>query len=213
MAVWLIALLIAFVATVQLRSQAEVERSLQQADPATLAFSIDQLHRSNDELEAQIASLRQQQSMLQTGGGDAADQQLMSEANQLRMLEGLVPVHGPGIVLTLDASGLTSLDLQDAINNLSAGGGEAMAVNGRRIVLGVDIEQSDIGVSVDGILVAPPWRFDVVGDPSRLAETADLMTQQLRGDRRVQVAAYSVEQDLVVRAVVIERPFVYAVSS
>jgi uncharacterized protein YlxW (UPF0749 family) len=213
MAVWLIALLVAFVATVQLRSQAEVERSLQQADPATLAFSIDQLHRSNDQLEAQIASLKQQQTMLQTGGGDAVDQQLISEANQLRMLEGLVAVHGPGIVLTLDASGLTSIDLQDAINNLSAGGGEALALNGHRIVLGVDIEQSDIGVSVDGSLVNAPWRFDVIGDPSRLAETADLMTQQLRGDRRVLVAAYSVEQDLVVRAVVTERPFVYAVSS
>jgi uncharacterized protein YlxW (UPF0749 family) len=212
-AVWLIALLIAFVATVQLRSQAEVERSLQQADPATLAFSIDQLHRSNDALEAQIASLKQQQGMLQTGGGDAVDQQLMSEANQLRMLEGLVPVHGPGIVLTLDASGLTSLDLQDAINNLAAGGGEAMSINGHRIVLGVDIEQSAFGVSVDGAVVAAPWRFEVIGDPNLLAETADLMTQQLRGDRRVRVAAYSVEQDLVVRAVVTERPFVYAVSS
>jgi len=212
MAVWLIALLIAFVATVQLRSQAEVERSLQQADPATLAFSIDQLHRSNDELEAQIAALQAQQSMLQAGGGDAVDQQLMSEANQLRMVEGLVPVHGPGIVLTLDASGLTSLDLQDAINNLAAGGGEAMAVNGHRIVLGVDIEQSDIGVSVDGALVMAPWTFTVIGDSNRLAETADLMVQQLRGDRRVRVAAYSVEQDLVVRAVVTERPFVYAIT-
>src|SRR5205823_12772368 len=102
--------------------------------------------RSSD---LQIASLKQQQSMLQAGGGDAVDQQLMSEANQLRMLEGLVPVHGPGIVLTLDASGLTSLDLQDAINNLAAGGGEALALNGHRIILGVDIEQSDIGVSID----------------------------------------------------------------
>ncbi len=213
MAVWLIAILVAFVATVQLRSQAEVERSLQSADPATLAFSIDQLHRSNDALEAQIASLKQQQSMLQAGGGEAVDQQLMSEANQLRMLEGLVPVHGPGVVLTLDASGLTSLDLQDAINNLAAGGGEALALNGHRIILGVDIEQSDIGVSIDGTAVSAPWSFEVIGDPNRLAETADLMTQQLRGDRRVHVAAYSVAQDLVVRAVVTERPFVYAVSS
>src|SRR5579859_8131820 len=211
--VWLIALLIAFVATVQLRSQAEVERSLQHADPATLAFSIDQLHRSNDALEAQIASLKQQQSMLQAGGSDAADQQLASEANQLRMVEGLVPVHGPGIVLTLDASGLTSLDLQDAVNNLAAGGGETMAVNGNRIVLGVDIEQTDLGVMVDGSVVSAPWRFEVIGDPNRLAETADLMTQQLRGDRRVHVAAYSVEQDLVVRGVVSERPFVYALPS
>lgn len=212
-AVWLIALLVAVVATVQLRSQAEVERSLQSVDPATLAFSIDQLHRSNDQLEAQIATLQRQRDALQAGGGTAADQQLRDEANQLRMIEGLVPVHGPGIVLTLDASGLTSLDLQDALNNLAAGGGEATAVNGHRVVLGVDVEQTDNGVTIDGALLTTPWTFEVIGDPIRLAETADVMTQQLRGDRRVREAAYNVEQDLVVRAVLSERPFVYALSS
>jgi uncharacterized protein YlxW (UPF0749 family) len=208
-AVWLIALLVALVATVQLRSQAEVERSLQQADPATLAFSIDQLHRSNDSLEAEITSLKQRQSTLQAGGGTVADQELKSEADQLRMLEGLVPVHGPGIVMTLDASGLTALDMQDALNNLAAGGGEAMAVNGHRVVVGVDIEQSESGVTIDGSLVPPPWIFTVIGDSTRLAETADLMTQQLRGDRRVHQATYSVEPDVVLRAVITERPFVY----
>jgi uncharacterized protein YlxW (UPF0749 family) len=209
----LIALLVAVVATVQLRSQAEVERSLQSADPATLAFSIDQLHRSNDALEAQIATLEKQRATLQAGDGNAVDQQLTAEANQLRMVEGLVPVHGPGIVFTLDASGLTSIDMEDALNNLFAGGGEAVAVNGHRIVVGVDIEQTDSGVTIDGVLVPAPWIFEVIGDPTRLAETADAMTQQLKGDRRVREAAYSVEQDLVVRAVLTERPFVYGLSS
>jgi uncharacterized protein YlxW (UPF0749 family) len=212
-AVWLIALLIAVVATVQLRSQAEVERSLQSADPATLAFSIDELHRSNDQLQAQIATLQQQRAALQSGGGDAVDQQLADEATQLRMIEGLVPVHGPGIVFTLDASGLTSLDMQDALNNFFAGGAEAISVNGHRIVLGVDVEQSDAGVTIDGSVVAGPWTFEVIGDSARLAETADAMAQQLKGDRRVREAAYAVEQDLVVRAVLTERPFVYALSS
>lgn len=212
-AVWVIALLVALVATVQLRSQAEVERSLQSADPATLAFSIDQLHRSNDELAAQIATLERQRAALQAGDGAAIDQQLTDEANQLRMIEGLVPVHGPGIVFTLDASGLTSLDMQDALNNLFAGGAEAIAVNGHRIVLGVDVEQTDLGVTIDGSVVSPPWTFEVIGDTTRLAETADAMAQQLKGDRRVREAAYSVAQDLVVRAVLSERPFVYAISS
>src|SRR2546423_6856874 len=71
-AVWLIALLVALVATVQLRSQAEVERSLVQADPATLAFSIDQLSRSNDELVAQINDLTQRRGQPQQRGSAAA---------------------------------------------------------------------------------------------------------------------------------------------
>jgi uncharacterized protein YlxW (UPF0749 family) len=209
LAVCLIALLVAVVATIQLRSQAEVERSLQSADPASLAFSIDQLHRANDSLSAQITSLDQQLSTLQSGGSGAADQELTAEANQLRMVEGLIAVQGPGIVFTLDASGLTAIDLQDAINNLMAGGGEAMEVNGHRIVAGVDVEQSDTGVTVDGTLVLAPWTVLVIGDATRLAETADAMTQQLRGDRRVREAAYRVEANVVIRSVVIERPFVY----
>lgn len=210
LAVCLIALLVALVATIQLRSQAEVERSLQSADPASLAFSIDQLHRANDSLDSQIASLNQQLAALQSGGSTAADQQLAAEENQLRMLEGLIPVQGPGIVFTLDASGLTALDLQDAINNLMAGGGEAMEVNIHRIVEGVDIEQTDNGIRVDGSLITTPWTVLVIGDPTRLAETADAMTQQLRGDRRVLEAAYRVESNLVIRSVVSEKPFVYA---
>jgi uncharacterized protein YlxW (UPF0749 family) len=209
LAVCIIALLVALVATIQLRSQAEVERSLQSADPASLAFTIDELHRANDSLDAQISALSRQQAALQSGGSSAADQELAAEANQLRMVEGLVPVQGPGIVFTLDASGLTALDLQDAINTLAAGGGEAMEVGSHRIIAGVDVQQTDSGVTVDGALVLAPWTIVVIGDPTRLAETADAMTQQLRGDRRVHVAAYRSEANLVIRAVLSERPFVY----
>jgi len=210
LAVCLIALLIALVATIQLRSQAEVERSLQSADPASLAFSIDQLHRANESLDTQITALNQQVAALQAGGSTAADQQLAAEANQLRMLEGLVPVQGPGIVFTLDASGLSAIDLQDAINQLMAGGGEAMEVNVHRVVVGVDVEQSENGVTIGGAVINVPWTILVIGDPTRLAETADAMTQQLRSDRRVREAAYRVESDLQIRSVVSERPFVYA---
>jgi len=208
-AVWLIALLIALVATIQLRSQAEVERSLQSADPASLAFSIDQLHRANESLDAEVNALNQQVAALQSGGSTAADRELAAEAVQLRMLEGLIAVHGPGIVFTFDASGVTAIDLQDAINSLMAGGGEAMEVNVHRVVEGVDVQQTDNGVTIDGSVVSVPWTIIVIGDPTRLAETADAMTQQLRSDRRVREAAYRVESDLVIRAVISERPFVY----
>ena len=48
--VWLIALLVALVATVQIRSEAEVARSLVGVDATSLAFLIDDLHRANDSL-------------------------------------------------------------------------------------------------------------------------------------------------------------------
>jgi uncharacterized protein YlxW (UPF0749 family) len=210
--VWLMVLLGAVVATIQIRSQAEVERSFAGTDTASLAFLIDNLHRANDSLQAETADLTQQQARLQAGGDNAADQVLTDEANRLRAAEGLIPVHGPGVVLVVDATGLGALDLQDALNNLGIGGAEAIAVNDRRVVVGVPIEQTPAGVMVGGVVVPAPWTISVIGDANRLAQAADLMTQSLRSDRRVRQATYRVEADVVIRAVVSERPFVYGVT-
>jgi uncharacterized protein YlxW (UPF0749 family) len=211
--VWLIALLVALIATVQIRSEAEVARSLVGIDTTSLAFLIDDLHRANESLQAESADLAQRKATLESGGSGAADQVLSDEAKHLRAVEGLVPVHGPGVVIAIDATGLTALDLQDALNNLAAGGAEAMAVNDRRVVAGVPIEQTGRGVAVDGVFIAAPWTITTIGDSNRIAEVADAMTQQLRADRRVRQASYRVEADVSIRAVISERPFVYAVGS
>ena len=211
LSVWLIALLVALVATVQIRSQAEVERSLVGIDSTSLAFLIDDLHRANDALDAESSDLTRRRDTLESGGAGAADQVLADEAGRLRAVEGLVPVHGPGIVMVIDANGLNALDLQDALNNLWAGGGEAIDVNNRRIVTGVSVGQMSNGVSVDGVLVVPPWTITVIGDANRLGLVADLMSKQLRADRRVRQASYRVEADVVIRSVVSQKPFVYAV--
>jgi len=207
--VWLIALLVALVATVQIRSQVEVERSFAGTDTASLAFLIDNLHRANDSLQAETADLTQRQLTLQSGSDTAANQVLTDEATRLRAAEGLVPVHGPGVVLVVSAAGLQALDLQDALNNLAVGGAEAMSVNDRRVVLGVPVQQTPGGVTIGGVQVQPPWTISAIGDANRLAQAADLMTQQMRADRRVRQATYRVEADLVIRAIVTERPFVY----
>jgi uncharacterized protein YlxW (UPF0749 family) len=209
--IWLTALLVALIATVQIRSQAEVERSFVGTDSTSLAFLIDDLHRANDSLDAETAALAQRQTTLQSGTSTAADQVLADEANRLRAAEGLVPVHGPGVVIVVDAIGLQALDLEDALNNLAVGGAEAVAVNDQRVVLGVPVEQTSGGVAIGGVLVPPPWTISTIGDANRLAQAADLMTQQMRGDRRVRHATYRVEADLAIRAVVSERPFVYGV--
>ncbi len=208
--IWLIALLVALVATIQIRSQVEVERSLVGTDSTTLAFLIDDLHRANDALSGETTELNRQKTALQSGGTSAADQELTAEANRLRAIEGLVPVHGPGVVIVIDASGLKALDLEDAINNLAAAGAEAIEVNDRRVAMGVAILQTQDGVTVDGAIVRPPWTVSVIGDANRLAEAADLMTRQMREDRRVRLATYRLEADVEITAVIAQRPFVYA---
>src|ERR1700694_1761664 len=93
--IWLIALLVALVATVQIRSQAEVERSLVGIDTTSLAFLIDDLHRATATLQSEAAALQTGKATLQPGTGGAADQVLTDEAARLGAIEGLAPVNGP----------------------------------------------------------------------------------------------------------------------
>jgi uncharacterized protein YlxW (UPF0749 family) len=116
-------------------------------------------------------------------------------------------------VIVIDATGLKTLDLQDALNNLAAGGAEAIAINDRRVVAGVAIEQTSGGVTIDGAVVGSPWTITTIGDANRLGEVADLMTKALRADRRVRQATYRVEADVAIEAVISQRPFVYALAS
>jgi uncharacterized protein YlxW (UPF0749 family) len=211
--VWVIALLVALVATIQIRSEVEVQRALVGTDPTSLAFLIDDLHRANDLLDAEKTDLTGRRAHLQSGHSGAADQVLTDEANHLRQVEGLAAVHGPGVVVEIDARGLSVLDLQDALNNLAAGGAEAIDVNDNRVVTGVPITQSGSGVTINGVSISSPWTISVIGDPNRLGLVADLMTQQLGADRRVRNAGYRVESDIVIRSVISEKPFVYAVPS
>jgi uncharacterized protein YlxW (UPF0749 family) len=211
--VWLIALLVALVGTIQVRSQAEVERSLVGVDPTSLAFLIDDLHRANDSLDAQKADLERQRSTLQSGQAGAADQVLADEAQRLRAIDGYVAVEGPGVVMVIDATGLTALDLQDAVNNLTAAGAEAIDVNDHRVVTGVPVAESGGAVTVDGTAIATPWTISAIGDPNRIAQVADVMAKQLRADRRVRAVSYRVVTDVVISSVLSEKPFVYAIPS
>ena len=213
LSVWLIALLVAFVATVQIRSQAEVERSLVGVDATSLAFLIDDLHSANDTLASEKADLTRLRASLQSGQTGAADQALTEEAQRLRAVEGLVPVQGPGVVMQIDARGLTALDLEDALNNFMAARAEAIDVNDHRVVTGVAVEQTSEGVTIGGAVVAAPWTLSVIGDSARLAQVAELMSQQLRADRRVRTATYRTVTDVVISSVISEKPFVYAIPS
>jgi uncharacterized protein YlxW (UPF0749 family) len=210
--VWLIALLVALVGTIQIRSEAEVERSLIGVDATSLAFLIDDLHRANDSLDVEKADLTRQRTTLQSGQAGAADQVLADQAERLRAIDGYVPVHGPGVVMVIDASGLTALDLQDAVNNLMAAGAEAIDVNDHRVVTGVAVTQTSGGVAVEASAVIAPWTISAIGDPARLGQVADLMAQQLRADRRVRAVSYRVQTDVVISSVITEKPFVYALA-
>ena len=199
---------IAFVAVVQLRSQAQVQASLAGQSDAALAFLINDLHTAHDSLTSEAALLLQRRQVLQAGGQQAALDQLKAEQLQLQIVDGAVPVSGPGVVLLVSAP-LQALDVQDAVNNLRIGGAEAISVNDHRMVTGTVIVDSGGQVLIDGTSVSSPYTFTAIGDPQQLAIAAELMYRALKADPRVSQVSYRSQDSLSIRAVVASRPFVY----
>ena len=206
----LVVMAVSALAVVQVRSQVEVVHSLETQDNTSIAFVIDDLHRANDTLALEAQGLSDRRESLQKGG-QSVTVALSDEAARLRLAEGLDPARGPGVTVVVDAA-LTQIDLQDAVNNLRIAGAEVVSVGGRRVVTGTTIAQMGGVMSVDGMAIHGPWQFAAIGDLSTLVPAASEMTRTLRGDPRVRSASYLSEPDLVISAVLRQRPFVYAVS-
>ncbi|MFT3886712.1 MAG: DUF881 domain-containing protein [Arachnia sp.] len=119
------------------------------------------------ELDAEIGALGQQ------ALGDPVQRARLTELEQLT---GAVPVEGPGIVVQVaDAPGATSAsglildsDLKRLVNGLWAAGAEAISVNGKRLTVLTPIRSAGAAITVDYVSLNPPYRLDVIGDPSRL---------------------------------------------
>jgi uncharacterized protein YlxW (UPF0749 family) len=117
---------------------------------------------------------------------------LMDEVARDRFAAGLVPVHGPGLVVTLSeppaaattqASGragttplaqtniLTDRDVRSVVNELWHDGAEAIAVNHVRLTPTSAIRFAGQAVLVDFEQIAPPYSIAAIGNANALSTT------------------------------------------
>lgn len=150
-----------------------VQLRAQQAAPALAGgqeweFVVADLIEGNARLRGEVEALRAQLAGLQEATGSGAVlQSLVDETNQLRIANGLVEVSGPGVEVVISGP-VSGPDLQDLLNELRNAGAEALAVNGRRIVVWSAIGSNGREVTVDGRPVEPPYRLQAIGDAHTL---------------------------------------------
>ncbi|MEJ7833029.1 MAG: DUF881 domain-containing protein [Nocardioides sp.] len=124
--------------------------------------------------ESEITRLEVARDRLQSDSSrrQEAIEQAETEAETLSILAGLVPVTGPGIRITIkEITGQASISsLLDVVQELRTVGAEAIQFNAEvRIVAQSSFEDRDGGIVVDGILLAPPYVIDVIGEPNLLS--------------------------------------------
>lgn len=170
-------------------------------------ITIQRLEAEQADLKRQIADLRatiaarQEQAALHRG----ALQTLTAELARQKLLAGLVPVRGPGIRVVLDDSPVKTIppqddpslyivheyQLRDIVNTLWAGGAEAIAINGERIVSTTSIYCVGSTILINDTRTSPPYEFLAVGDPNTLEATLN-SPQSLRALKN-RVKAYGLQ--------------------
>lgn len=125
---------------------------------------VTELEKTRDEL---ASGTNQQQAAL-----DAATQRAATQG----VLSGRLPAVGPGVVLTVRDPGRTvsASTYVTILTELRNAGAEAVQLAGQRITAETFFLDGPDGVLVDGVLVADPARWDVIGDSHTIAQALEI---------------------------------------
>lgn len=181
--------IVGFAAMVQVRST-EVDDTYAGYREQDLIDVLSGLAGASQRAEAELSRLERTRADLlsSTNSREAALAAARNEAETLEILAGTVPVNGPGVQITIEeVDGPVDVDsLLDTIQELRAGGAEAMQFNGQvRVIAQTSFEDAEGGIFVDDVFLEPPYVIDVIGEPSTLAGSLTFVQgpiDQLEGD-------------------------------
>lgn len=216
-AIALILCLCSFAVVTQIRARAAQDEysSMSRAD---LVAMLDSLSNSSRQLDSEIADLRETRRQLESGADArrvAADQ-ARRRADVLAVLDGSVPVSGPGITLRIDdpQGRVTSDMLLDAVEEMRDAGAEAIAINSTvRVVASTWFAPGPDGLVVSGTTIRRPIVLTVIGEPHALAEGARFrggLVSQVESPQVGASVTITESQKLRITAVAPQRPLQHA---
>jgi uncharacterized protein YlxW (UPF0749 family) len=136
-----------------------------------------------EDLRAELPELRDEKAELSEGVVNDQVVQARAAVDQLKRPAGMLPVSGPGLVVTLDDAPQEALedpgvdpnllvvhqqDIQGFVNALWAAGASAISLQGQRLISTTGIKCVGNTVVLEGVPYSPPYRIEAVGDVSAL---------------------------------------------
>jgi uncharacterized protein YlxW (UPF0749 family) len=209
LAIFVVAILVlGFLFTIQVRSQATAAKLLSGQDNVTLALLINGLAQSNQQLVQTRYDLSAEAQKLQSDAdaNRSGAPALQDDLTLLQVFDGSVPVHGPGITMHIGFS-LQPFELQDLGNSLRQLGAEALTVNNHRLTARSAISLPRGDLVVDGQALQAPYDIQAIGDPSKLLTGAQSIVGTLKARGNVSLSS---APDIHITAVVLARPQVYS---
>ncbi|QDR81517.1 DUF881 domain-containing protein [Sporomusa termitida] len=164
----LVCVVLGIILAVQFKNNQDFRYSLQNQRVEDLTLRLSSSEKEIAILHSQIRELQ---------SADAAHK----EAQRIAMGAGTLPLTGPGIIVTLEEDRrqpintksselylIRAEDMLKILNELRAGGAEAIAINNQRLITGSGIIQNGQSMSVNGTDFAAPFEIRAIGDPATL---------------------------------------------
>ena len=160
--------------------QTSANSGVADASRSSLLHQISQRRAEAAQLQTRLVELREQNVALGEGldSATAAASRSSTRATQLAAQTGFGPVHGPGIVITVDdapdGEPVRAVDLARLVNGLWAAGAEAISINGKRLTGRSALGNSGAAINLNGPPpLSPPYVVSAIGNKKTLQ--ADLL--------------------------------------
>ncbi len=191
----LVLMVLGMMLVVQVRSTRLAEQNVPQARAQELTARLKEVQKERNALRGQVKDLRTRLNQASSRDGGAG-KAIRDELARARMEAGLIRVKGSGVQVTLNDSPKELLpgenpnlyilheeDLLKVVNELRAGGAEAISINGQRLLATSEIRCAGNTILVNTRKIVPPVVILVTGNPDNLKSGLEIkggIFEQLR---------------------------------
>lgn len=188
--IMVVCLIVGIMLSIQFKTSESYGPNLSTARVEELAVKNSTLTQEKEALSKELISLREK--LTNVSSGSQLNANLQEELRKSNMAAGLIPVYGPGIIVTLNDS-LRSVqpgeepnaglvhdeDILKIVNEIRASGAEAICVNNERITAMSEIRCAGTTILVNWNKIAPPFVIKAVGNPQLLESGLSIRGGQL----------------------------------
>lgn len=177
----LVCIILGVLLAVQFQTQQSISEAVPTRRVEELASMLKETKDYQKVLDQEESKLKKQLLEKSMGANNGTDKMIKEDISQINNLSGLTQVQGPGLKVTLDDSQrapkegedpnlyiIHNEDILKVVNELWAGGAEAMSVNNQRITATSEITCAGPTISINQTRIAPPYIITAIGNPSTL---------------------------------------------
>lgn len=154
-----------------------------------LSNELQNITDEKNALKQQVAELKQKLNMLNNSSSkyEATLNALSQDVEKYKELAGFTAMSGPGVIVTLNDSDLQPKDGEDpnmflvhdedllkVVNELKAGGAEAISINDQRLIATSEIRCVGPTININSTRYAPPYVIKAIGNPDTLQASLNL---------------------------------------